>query len=67
MARAVEDAARERGYSLMFGNMNEDPEKEAEYLDLLLEIVEEKAEPESIILEAELVEHESCARIGRQA
>lgn len=37
MARAVEDAARERGYSLMFGNTNEDPEKEAEYLDLLLE------------------------------
>lgn len=34
---------------------------------MLLEIVEEKTEPESIILEAELVERESCARIGRQA
>lgn len=35
-ARAVEDAARERGYSLVFGNTDEDPEKEARYLDVLL-------------------------------
>ena len=28
VARAVEDAARERGYSLVFGNTDEDPEKE---------------------------------------
>lgn len=37
MARAVEDAARERGYSLVVGNTDESPEKEAEYLDVLLE------------------------------
>lgn len=37
MARAVEDAARERGYSLIFGNTDESPEKEADYLDVLLE------------------------------
>ena len=37
VARAVEDAARERGYSLMLGNTDEDPEKEAEYLDVLTE------------------------------
>jgi LacI family transcriptional regulator len=37
MARAVEDAARERGYSLIFGNTDEDPGKEAEYLEVLLE------------------------------
>lgn len=37
MARVVEDAARERGYSLIFGNTDESPEKEAEYLDVLLE------------------------------
>lgn len=37
MARVVEDAARERGYSLIFGNTDEDPEKEAEYLEVLLE------------------------------
>ena len=37
MARVVEDVARERGYSLVFGNTDEDPEKEAEYLDVLLE------------------------------
>lgn len=36
-ARAVEDAARERGYSLVFGNTDEDPEKEARYLAVLLE------------------------------
>ena len=36
-ARVVEDAARERGYSLIFGNTDESPEKEAEYLDMLLE------------------------------
>ena len=37
MARAVEDAARERGYSLVFGNTDEDPAREAEYLNVLLE------------------------------
>lgn len=37
MARAVEDTARVRGYSLIFGNTDEDPEKEAEYLEVLLE------------------------------
>ncbi|MGB3681475.1 MAG: LacI family DNA-binding transcriptional regulator [Rubrobacteraceae bacterium] len=37
MARAVEDAARVRGYSLIFGNTDEDPDKEAEYLEVLLE------------------------------
>lgn len=37
MARTVEDAARERGYSLIFGNTDESPEKEADYLDVLLE------------------------------
>ncbi|BBL78370.1 LacI family transcriptional regulator [Rubrobacter xylanophilus] len=37
VARAVEDAARERGYSLVLGNTDEDPEKEARYLEVLLE------------------------------
>jgi LacI family transcriptional regulator len=37
VARAVEDAARERGYSLILGNTDEDPEKEARYLEVLLE------------------------------
>ncbi len=37
VARTIEDAARERGYSLVFGNTDESPEKEAEYLDVLLE------------------------------
>ena len=37
MARVVEDSARERGYSLIFGNTDEDPGKEAEYLGVLLE------------------------------
>lgn len=37
MARAVEDEARDRGYSLVLGNTDEDPEKEAEYLGVLLE------------------------------
>lgn len=37
VARVVEDAARERGYSLVFGNTDEDPEEEAHYLDVLLE------------------------------
>ena len=37
MARVVEDAAREQDYSLVFGNTDEDPEKETEYLDVLLE------------------------------
>ena len=37
VARTIEDAARGRGYSLIFGNTDESPEKEAEYLDVLLE------------------------------
>lgn len=37
MARAVEDGARDRGYSLIFGNTDEDPERESEYLNVLLE------------------------------
>lgn len=37
VARAIEDAARERGYSLILGNTDENPEKEAEYLNVLLE------------------------------
>lgn len=37
MARAVEDAARDRGYSLVLGNTDEDPEKEAEYLEVMVE------------------------------
>ncbi|TCJ19678.1 LacI family transcriptional regulator [Rubrobacter taiwanensis] len=37
VARAVEDAAHERGYSLILGNADEDPEKEELYLNVLLE------------------------------
>lgn len=37
MARAVEDAARGMGYSLMIGNTDEDPAKESEYLNVLME------------------------------
>ncbi len=37
MARAVEDAAREMGYSLMIGNADEDPGRESEYLNVLME------------------------------
>lgn len=37
VARTVEDRARERGYSLVFGNTDEDPEREAEYLNVLLD------------------------------
>lgn len=37
MARAVEDAARDMGYSLMIGNADEDPGKESEYLNILME------------------------------
>lgn len=37
VARAVEDAARERGYSLILGNADEDPRKEELYLDVLRE------------------------------
>jgi LacI family transcriptional regulator len=36
VARAVEDAARERGYSVILCNADEDPEKEELYLDVLL-------------------------------
>ena len=35
LVRAVEDAARERGYALLLGNGAEDPEREAAYLELL--------------------------------
>lgn len=37
VARAVEDAARARGYGLVLGNTDEDPAKEAAYLDVLLQ------------------------------
>jgi LacI family transcriptional regulator len=37
VARAVEDAAAEHGYSLVVGNTDEDPEKEVRYLDVLLQ------------------------------
>lgn len=36
VARAVEDAAAERGYSVIIGNADEDPEKEERYVDALL-------------------------------
>lgn len=57
VARAVEDAARERGYSLVLGNTDEDPDEEAHYLDVLLErrvdgIVISPARAESPHLEA---------------
>ncbi|MEW6637947.1 MAG: LacI family DNA-binding transcriptional regulator, partial [Actinomycetota bacterium] len=37
VARAVEDAARERGYTMLLGNVDEDPGKEESYLRVLLE------------------------------
>ncbi|WP_047864199.1 LacI family DNA-binding transcriptional regulator [Rubrobacter aplysinae] len=37
VARAVEDAAAERGYSVIIGNADEDPEKEERYIDALLQ------------------------------
>lgn len=37
VARAVEDAAGEREYSVILGNADEDPEKERRYLDALLQ------------------------------
>lgn len=37
MARAVEDAARDIGYSIIIGNADEDPGKESEYLNVLME------------------------------
>ncbi|MGI9091641.1 MAG: LacI family DNA-binding transcriptional regulator [Gemmatimonadaceae bacterium] len=37
VARVVEDEARERGYSLVLGNTDENPDKEARYLDVLLQ------------------------------
>ncbi len=37
VARAVEDAAGEKGYSVILGNADEDPEKERLYLDALLQ------------------------------
>lgn len=37
VARAVEDAAAERGYSVIIGNADEDPDKEARYVDVLLQ------------------------------
>ncbi len=36
VARAVEDAAAERGYSVIIGNADEDPAKEERYVDALL-------------------------------
>lgn len=37
VARAVEDAAADRGYSVIIGNADEDPEKEERYVDALLQ------------------------------
>jgi len=37
LVRAVEDAARELGYAVILGNADEDPEREAAYLELLAE------------------------------
>jgi LacI family transcriptional regulator len=37
LVRAVEDAARAMGYSILLCNANDDPEREARYLDLLVE------------------------------
>ena len=35
LVRSIEDAARERGYSVLLGNGDEDPDREAAYLELL--------------------------------
>lgn len=37
LARAIEDAAWEEGYSIMLGNTDENPEKEGRYLELLMQ------------------------------
>jgi LacI family transcriptional regulator len=37
LVRAVEDAARDLGYALLLCNADEDPEREAAYLDLLVD------------------------------
>jgi LacI family transcriptional regulator len=37
LVRAVEDAARAEGYAILLGNAADDPEREAAYLDLLVE------------------------------
>ncbi|MGI8649185.1 MAG: LacI family DNA-binding transcriptional regulator, partial [Rubrobacter sp.] len=37
LARAIEDAAWEDGYSIMLGNTDENPEKESRYLELLMQ------------------------------
>ena len=37
LVRAVEDAARAEGYAILLGNASDDPEREAGYLDLLVE------------------------------
>ena len=37
LVRAVEDAARDEGYAILLCNANDDPEREAGYLDLLVE------------------------------
>jgi len=37
LVRAVEDAARAAGYAILLGNAADDPEREAAYLDLLVE------------------------------
>jgi DNA-binding LacI/PurR family transcriptional regulator len=37
LVRAIEDAARERGYAVLLGNGDEDPDREATYLEVLAE------------------------------
>jgi LacI family transcriptional regulator len=37
LVRTVEDAARERGYAILLCNASDDPEREAGYLDLLVD------------------------------
>jgi LacI family transcriptional regulator len=37
LVRAVEDAARAEGYAILLGNAADDPEREAAYLDLLVD------------------------------
>jgi DNA-binding LacI/PurR family transcriptional regulator/beta-phosphoglucomutase-like phosphatase (HAD superfamily) len=37
LVRAIEDAARSAGYAVLLGNAADDPEREAGYLDLLVE------------------------------
>lgn len=37
LVRVIEDSAREAGYAVLLGNADDDPEREASYLDLLVE------------------------------